>query len=617
MPPASHASPASPVHALTWPRAAPIDRAIAVRAGEEGRSTMSQLRVRVRPRRVGLLTRFAVLSAVLIGVIGLVVGQQLTRVVERRTLANAEKMAAATTQLLVASQMSAADLRAPIVPERRAAYDALFRDPRITQGTARLAVWDRGGTVWYATDAPLVGRRFPAGSGLRGALHGRVSSQVTHPAHMDVPWGRYPGRLLRVYVPLRLSDAPTAIAGVAELHFPYEPLAADITADTRQIMWWMLAGLTVLYLGLFRVVARASAQLRVQSRTNERLALHDALTGLPNRVLLKDRTTQALAAATRSGARVGLLLLDLDRFKEINDTLGHHCGDDLLVQVGPRLRGVLREADTIARLGGDEFVVLLPDLATEADAFAVADKLLAGLHEPFVLDGVTLDVEASMGVTVAPEHGDSFEVLLQRADIAMYVAKETHTGVAAYAPELDRNSPARLSLLGDLRRGLERDELVLHYQPKAELATGRVQSVEALARWQHPRCGLLGPGDFVPLAERTGLIRPLTLAVLDAALAQARAWETDGLALAVAVNVSACCLLDLDCPRQVADRLARYGVGADRLVIEITESGIMTDPARAQDVLTRLSELGIRLSIDDFGTGTAPSPTSSGCRSTS
>ncbi|HLZ36842.1 MAG TPA: GGDEF domain-containing protein [Mycobacteriales bacterium] len=251
---------------------------------------------------------------------------------------------------------------------------------------------------------------------------------MTHPAHMDVPWGRYPGRLLRVYVPLRLSDAPTAIAGVAELHFPYEPLAADITADTRQIMWWMLAGLTVLYLGLFRVVARASAQLRVQSRTNERLALHDALTGLPNRVLLKDRTTQALAAATRSGARVGLLLLDLDRFKEINDTLGHHCGDDLLVQVGPRLRGVLREADTIARLGGDEFVVLLPDLATEADAFAVADKLLAGLHEPFVLDGVTLDVEASMGVTVAPEHGDSFEVLLQRADIAMYVAKETHTG---------------------------------------------------------------------------------------------------------------------------------------------------------------------------------------------
>lgn len=158
---------------------------------------------------------------------------------------------------------------------------------------------------------------------------------------------------------------------------------------------------------------------------------------------------------------------------------------------------------------------------------------------------------------------------------------------------------------------------MLHYQPKAELATGRVQSVEALARWQHPERGLLGPGDFVPLAERTGLIRPLTLAVLDTALAQARAWETDGLALAVAVNVSARCLLDLDFPRQVADRLARYGVGADRLVIEITESGIMTDPARAQDVLTRLSELGIRLSIDDFGTGTAPSPTSSGCRSTS
>jgi predicted signal transduction protein with EAL and GGDEF domain len=263
---------------------------------------------------------------------------------------------------------------------------------------------------------------------------------------------------------------------------------------------------------------------------------------------------------------------------------------------------VLRQVDTVARLGGDEFAVLLPEVDAEG-APTVAEKLRVALHQPLTLDGVGLDLDASIGIAVCPDHGGDAAELLQRADVAMYAAKQAHAGFMVYDPAVDQHSPRRLALLGGLRRALERDELVLHYQPKADLSSGQVLGVEALVRWQHPDHGLLGPGEFIPLAERTGLIHPLTRWVLDAALRQAGQWRRAGHELSIAVNVSTRSLLDRDFPDQVADRLAAWQVPAGSLVLEVTESAVMADPALALDVLGRLHALGVGLALDDFGTG--------------
>ena len=332
-------------------------------------------------------------------------------------------------------------------------------------------------------------------------------------------------------------------------------------------------------------------------------ALHDTLTGLPNRELLADRLGQALRADNRAGTRTGLLVIDLDRFKEVNNTFGYHCGDELLRQVGPRLAGVLRDVDTVARLGGDEFVVLLPGVGSVADATAVAAKLRAALEMPFHVEGIDLDVEASVGVVVSGEHGQDAATLLQHADIAMYAAKAQNLGVFVYDPAVDGHSPAKLALFGDLRKALDRDELVLHYQPKVSISTGDVVGAEALVRWQHPERGLVFPDEFIPFTEHTGLIGPLTRYVLDTALAQARTWIDAGRPLPVAVNLSARNLLDEGLPGQVAELLAAHGVDAELLELEVTESAIMTEPVRAQHVLEQLATLGVRISIDDFGAG--------------
>jgi diguanylate cyclase (GGDEF)-like protein len=332
-------------------------------------------------------------------------------------------------------------------------------------------------------------------------------------------------------------------------------------------------------------------------------SLHDALTGLPNRTLLADRLGQALRADSRMGTCTGLLLLDLDRFKQINDTFGHHYGDELLTQVGPRLASVVRDVDTVARLAGDEFVVLLPEVGSVADATAVAAKLRAALETPFHVEGIDLDVEASVGVVLSGEHGQDVATLLKRADIAMYAAKAQNLGVSVYDPSFDGHSPAKLALLGDLRRALERGEFVLHYQPQVSLSTGDVVGAEALVRWQQPEHGLVYPDEFIPVAEHTGLIGPLTRHILDTALAQARTWSDAGRALTVSVNLSARNLLDQGLPGQVAALLSAHGVAPELLELEVTESAIMTEPARAQKVLEQLSRLGIRISIDDFGAG--------------
>ncbi len=332
-------------------------------------------------------------------------------------------------------------------------------------------------------------------------------------------------------------------------------------------------------------------------------AMHDALTDLPNRVLLADRLDQAIKIGQRQNQPLALMFMDLDRFKEVNDTFGHHSGDALLQQVAARLLGRLRTSDTVARLGGDEFALVMPGIGDPAAAGQAATKILDSLDAPFTIEGEQVVIGASIGIALFPEHGSDADGLMRRADVAMYVAKRGSGGYSVYAPEKDLHTAGRLALQAQLREAIARGELTLHFQPKVSLPGGAVIGVEALARWNHPEKGLLTPGEFIPLAEAAGLVRPLAAWSLEAALVQARAWRDLGLEVPIAVNLSMRNLLDEELPEQVGLLLARHGVPPDLLHLEITESALMVDPRRSLGVLTKFSEMGVRFTIDDFGTG--------------
>src|SRR5579884_1586967 len=331
-------------------------------------------------------------------------------------------------------------------------------------------------------------------------------------------------------------------------------------------------------------------------------ARHDALTGLPNRTLLRERLDAAIAGAMRSHAPLALLFLDLNRFKDVNDTFGNHVGDALLERIARRLASSVRGPETIARLGGDEFAVVLPG-ADAAAAGLEARRLLSILDAPFhVLDHV-FDVGVSIGIALYPEQGTDSSTLMRRADVAMYAAKRMERGHMVYAPEQDPTDPERLRLVSELRSAIEEGTLFLHYQPQVDLATGEMRQVEALVRWQHPERGLLMPGVFIPVAEENGLTRRLTEWVMREALQQLSIWHRQGLDLRVAINLSARTLHDEDLGRSVRRLLDTFRVPGSSLVLEITESGIMLDPEGSLQTLIELHRMGIELSIDDFGTG--------------
>ncbi|HEX8916923.1 MAG TPA: EAL domain-containing protein, partial [Chloroflexota bacterium] len=331
-------------------------------------------------------------------------------------------------------------------------------------------------------------------------------------------------------------------------------------------------------------------------------ALHDSLTDLPNRTLLRDRLEQAVLVARRHSLVLALLFMDLDRFKEVNDTLGHHSGDLLLQHVAARLRSALRESDTVARLGGDEFALLLP-ATDEAGAVQTAERALEVLVQPFILDGQSFEVSGSIGISLYPDHGDDAATLMRRADVAMYAAKRSESGYALYSPDQDEHVPGRLVLTRELRRAIESEELLLYFQPKVNLATGVTQDVEGLMRWQHPERGIMSPDGFISLAEETGLIRPLTAWALNAAMQQYRALQMLGFDIRVAVNLSARTLHDPQLVKTVSELLDTWRVDPSALELEITESAIMVHPDRAMRTLKQLHSTGVSISIDDFGTG--------------
>jgi diguanylate cyclase (GGDEF)-like protein len=341
---------------------------------------------------------------------------------------------------------------------------------------------------------------------------------------------------------------------------------------------------------------------RRQVEVTAHQALHDPLTGLPNRTLFRDRVQQAALVAARYGGRFGVLMMDLDRFKDVNDTLGHHVGDLLLTDVAKRLNDTLRASDTIARLGGDEFGFLINrNSANEIEK--TVRRVTAALMRPVEVVGLSLPVEGSIGIALFPEHGGNVEDLLRHADTAMYEAKKTGRSHTCYEHDDAASQDAgRLTLIADLREALDRRQIIVHYQPKAD-ATGAITCVEALARWQHPERGQIPPNDFIPLAEHTSLIKPLTLYVIDEALRQSTSWQRNGLNLDVAVDLSRRNLLDTELPKDIERLLNKHGASADTLTLEITESAIEADPLRTSATVAALAAMGIRISIDDFGTG--------------
>lgn len=350
-------------------------------------------------------------------------------------------------------------------------------------------------------------------------------------------------------------------------------------------------------------VTERTTQLQDANTQLEHQALHDSLTNLPNRALFHDRLSNTLSSAQRSQELFALIGLDLDLFKEINDTLGHHAGDLVLQHVAQACHKILRESDTVARMGGDEFSILLPKVTGMEHAMQVAQRVLAAIKEPLQIDGHLIEVSASLGIAIYPEHGDDELTLIMHGDAAMYEAKRQKLGVAVYQPEMGEGKNEAVALKGELRRAIAEGEMVLHFQPKIDFSAQKINGVEALVRWQHPRLGLLYPDRFISLAEHSGQIKPLTIEVLKLAMLQIQVWREQGMEFPVAVNISAVNLQDRGFPEIVAAMMTEYEVPSRLLELEVTETAIMTEPISAIDNIRKLDNIGVQVSIDDFGTG--------------
>ncbi len=394
-----------------------------------------------------------------------------------------------------------------------------------------------------------------------------------------------------------LALSPT-IAVVARTNLFLVPLLTiPIVAVARS------ANVYLMNAGLVEKLDESLKTLLEMNERNEYQATHDILTEMPNRTAFRTELEKAIRTSVSEGRVTAVMMIDLDHFKDINNTLGPQYGDMVLKQVGPRLNEVLGEGPFCARLGGDEFGVLLP--ASEDDAYVhnVATKMIKTLERPFSVGEFSLHVEGRIGIALCPEHGQGVETLMRRADLALNLARGRGQGFQVYSTKQDQQGPNRLALLGDLRRALKENELIVHYQPKAEIKTGTVTSAEALVRWRHPERGMVPPNQFIPLAEHTTLITGVTFHVLDAVLAQSRRWTREHRSLTVSVNLSARNLLDPKLPDEIDALLKKWGVPVNHLELEITESTVLGEPDRALEILNRLRGMGLNLSLDDFGTG--------------
>ena len=549
-----------------------------------------------RPPR--LVRRFAVYAGMALVVAAL----SAFLFVRHYATTRAERTSTFHTQFIADSilrhRLRPSDFSSLVDAGRRAEPDRLARHELLSGDALRVKLYGAGNVVTYASDHSLIGTVPPDAEEVEEARDGSVVTDVTT---LNAEGGAGPDdKVLETYVPVRLGGNKPA--GVFELYTPYAPIASDARSMFLPLGGGIFLILLGLYASFFPILRRVTRTLVRQVAEIRHKAFHDGLTDLPNRALFNERLREALRSASSGRRSLAVLLIDFDRFKEVNDSLGHQSGDLLLKAVARDLSSLLRPGDTVARLGGDEFGVLARDLDGPAPALELAAELRRGVGRRHVIGGLELEVEASVGIALYPEHGDDVETLLRHADVAMYQSKEVHAP-AVYDAENDHYSPARLALISQLRRAISDGELVVYYQPQCKMDSGSVGGVEALVRWQHPEHGLLLPDQFIPLAEHTSLIRPLTLFVLDTALAQCRAWELEGLSLSVAVNITGRDLLDRRFPDEVESLLRRWHVPPSRLELEITENTVLSDPMRARAVLSRLHELGVKVAIDDFGTG--------------
>lgn len=420
------------------------------------------------------------------------------------------------------------------------------------------------------------------------ALEGQDPLIFDHIRNVAMPKQRLISEQVEILIQRQQSQTEAAVkeAEISSLH----------ARNAMVLLGGLASALTVL------IAVYVGKRVSKQAVTLEHQALHDELTDLPNRTLFLDRLEQAIKKAERAGSSFAIILMDLDRFKEVNDTLGHDVGDLLLKEVGRRLTSTVRDTDTVARLGGDEYVIIVDGLADEY-VERVAEKILIALERPFVLDGEGVDISASLGIARFPEHGKDAVTLTRLADVAMYAAKRDHSGYAIYSQAQENTSREDLALKSELRRAIDTNELILHYQPKIDHTTGRVMGVEALVRWQHPKRGFLPPDHFISAAEQTGLIGPLTRWVLKQAVIQCAALHQAGIDISVAVNLSARNLHDKHLPAEIASLLASVKLDPSCLVLEITESAVMADPAFGLEILQQLDQMGVKLAIDDYGTG--------------
>ncbi len=461
----------------------------------------------------------------------------------------------------------------------------------------RLSLRDLSAHVVYSTD----------GSGFSGqaddeaidAAGGKVVARLTHLNADDAGAGHRGVSAVEVYLPLTAVRSRGRL-GVLEIYLPYAPIAHDVTGGLHRMYTDLAVGLAVLYLVLFTITASVSRGLRREAALNAFLAHHDALTELPNRTMFHRCVGEAIGDAQHLDRRIAIAIVDLDHFKDVNDTLGHQSGDRLLSTLAERLAARMRPYDLIARLGGDEFGIILRD-AGEAEH--ILWRLRDVIDREVEVNGLPVSVQASIGFVIAPDDAEDVDTLLQRADVAMYVAKAQHAGVLRYEPSLDHYDAAKLSLVSQLRHAIDAGELVLHYQPQTTLDQDRVDSVEALVRWNHPSQGLLYPGTFMPLAEKTDVIDRLTTWVLRTALTETERLGPPAAEMSVAVNVSARNIGRPGFADEVISILDQVGAPAHRLIIEVTETALLTNPERAAQSLATLAHAGVKISIDDFGRG--------------
>jgi diguanylate cyclase (GGDEF)-like protein len=544
-----------------------------------------------RPPR--LVMRFGVVTALCLGLGGAAI-LLFTRHVN--TL-EAERAAAKHAQLVaedvLADHLQSKDFARPVTPSRRAQLDELFRRKILRPGTVQVSLSRPDRVVTYSTDHALIGLRVASASRTKEALDGTLTSDVT--TLPDPQRGKL--KALRTYVPVSVGGR----RGVVAVHQDYGPIQATARAALLPVAGILEVVLVLLFASLVPLLIRVTRRLRRHAERIQHQALHDELTGLPNRLSFRNEILRAVAAA-RDESPVTVLILDLDRFKEINETLGHRSGDELLKGCAERLRGLTPEPAILARLGGDEFGIVCPGMTT-AQASALAEDIRAELETPVLVNEIPLVVEASVGISAYPDNGRGVDEILQTADAAVSLAKDRHLGVAYHQGTLEASTANALTLVSQLRPALEKKELILHYQAQMDVQTGEITGAEALVRWLHPDRGLLQPGSFVPFVERTGASKALSAYVLAEAASQLRSWQEQGYPIGVAVNLTMFDLLDIRLPEQIAELVDRSGIEPQRLELEITESLIMGDPDRVRGVVERLKQIGVRIAIDDFGTG--------------